>query len=104
MTDHSPPSSSLSLPRIRLLRPLLILAGVVLIGYLIHRIGPAAILSAFQSLSWRLMLVLVFPARGARDTLAVGVGFLVAAAVMVVRMLDPEIVGVLRRFEERFPS
>jgi ABC-2 type transport system permease protein len=35
-------------------------------------------------------LVLIFPARGARDTLAVGVGFLVAAAVMVVRMLDPE--------------
>lgn len=35
-------------------------------------------------------LVLVFPARGARDTLVVGVGLLVAAGVMIVRMLDPE--------------
>ena len=61
MPDHSSPSSSPSLPGIGLLRPLLILAGVVLIGYLIHRIGPAAILSAFRSLSWRLALVLVFP-------------------------------------------
>ena len=59
--DHSSPTSSPSLPRIGLLRPLLLLAGVALIGYLIHRIGPAAILSAFQSLSWRLVLVLVFP-------------------------------------------
>jgi uncharacterized protein (TIRG00374 family) len=59
--DHSSRTSSPSLPGIRLLRPLLILAGVVLIGYLIHRIGPAAILSAFRSLSWRLVLVLIFP-------------------------------------------
>jgi ABC-2 type transport system permease protein len=35
-------------------------------------------------------LVLVFPARGARDTLVVGIGLLVAVAVMIVRMLDPE--------------
>jgi ABC-2 type transport system permease protein len=35
-------------------------------------------------------LVLVFPARGARDTLVVGVGLLVAFGVMIVRMLDPE--------------
>jgi ABC-2 type transport system permease protein len=35
-------------------------------------------------------LVLVFPARGARDTLAVGVGVLIAGAVILVRMLDPE--------------
>ena len=35
-------------------------------------------------------LVLVFPARGARDTLVVGIGLLVAIAVMIVRMLDPE--------------
>ncbi len=35
-------------------------------------------------------LVLVFPARGARDTLVVGVGLLVAVGVMIVRMLDPE--------------
>jgi ABC-2 type transport system permease protein len=35
-------------------------------------------------------LVLVFPARGARDTLVVGVGLLVGVAVLIVRMLDPE--------------
>ena len=61
MPDQSKPSSSPSLPGIGLLRPLLLLAGVLLIGYLIHRIGPAAILGAFRSLSWRLVLVLVFP-------------------------------------------
>jgi uncharacterized protein (TIRG00374 family) len=36
-------------------------AGILLIGYLIHRVGPAAILSAFRTLSWRLVVVLVFP-------------------------------------------
>jgi ABC-2 type transport system permease protein len=36
------------------------------------------------------MLVLVFPARGTRDALLVGVGLMVGAAVVVVRMLDPE--------------
>ena len=35
-------------------------------------------------------LVLVFPARGARDTLAVSVGFLLAAAITMGRMLQPE--------------
>jgi ABC-2 type transport system permease protein len=35
-------------------------------------------------------LVLVFPARGARDTLAVGAGLLLAGVVILVRMLDPE--------------
>src|SRR5687768_3258121 len=40
---------------------MLILAGVLLIAYLIHRIGAAEILSAFRSLSWRLVLVLIFP-------------------------------------------
>ncbi|HEV7731868.1 MAG TPA: hypothetical protein VGR62_06885 [Candidatus Binatia bacterium] len=35
-------------------------------------------------------LVLVFPARGTRDALLVGVGLMVAAMVVVVRMLDPE--------------
>lgn len=61
MPDHSSPSSPPSRPRTRLLKPLLILAGIVLIGYLIHRTGPVAILGAFRSLSWRLVLVLVFP-------------------------------------------
>ena len=34
---------------------------MLLIGYLTFRIGPATIWSAFQTLSWRLVLVLVFP-------------------------------------------
>ncbi len=59
MRHHRP----LSLPsrRIGLLRPLLVLAGVLVIGYLTLRIGPAAIWSAFRTLSWRLVLVIVFP-------------------------------------------
>jgi ABC-2 type transport system permease protein len=36
------------------------------------------------------MLVLVFPARGTRDALLVGVGVMVGAMVVVVRMMDPE--------------
>src|SRR4030095_6470317 len=35
-------------------------------------------------------MVLVFPARGARDTLAVGIGLLMGGIVMTIRMLDPE--------------
>jgi ABC-2 type transport system permease protein len=35
-------------------------------------------------------LVLVFPARGTRDALLLGAGLLIAAAVLGVRMLDPE--------------
>lgn len=56
---HRPPSPPLK--KVGLLRPLVVLAGVLLIGYLILRVGSAAIWSAFRSLSWRLVLVLVFP-------------------------------------------
>jgi ABC-2 type transport system permease protein len=58
--------------------------------------GLAAVLATFVVIPTAIgvlvatLLVLVFPARGARDTLAIGVGLLVAAAVMMVRMLDPE--------------
>jgi uncharacterized protein (TIRG00374 family) len=31
------------------------------VGYLVHQIGPGVVWSAFSSLSWRLLLVVVFP-------------------------------------------
>ncbi len=43
------------------LRPVLVIAGLVVIGVLIIQVGPAAIWGAFHTLSWRLLLVLVFP-------------------------------------------
>lgn len=43
------------------LRLVLVVAGVALVGYLIAEVGPHAIGSAFASLSWRLLLVVVFP-------------------------------------------
>ena len=43
------------------LRLLLVLAGIVVVGYLVVRVGPAAVWSVFRDLSWRLVLVLVFP-------------------------------------------
>jgi uncharacterized protein (TIRG00374 family) len=45
----------------RFLRLLLVAAGALLIGYLIVQIGPEAIWNAFQTMSWRLLVVLVFP-------------------------------------------
>jgi glycosyltransferase 2 family protein len=44
------------------LRPLLVLAGVLVIGYLVIHVGPAEIWTAFRVLSWRLLVLLVFPA------------------------------------------
>jgi ABC-2 type transport system permease protein len=61
-----------------------------------YYLGLSAVLGTFVVIPAALgvlvatALVLVFPARGARDTLAVGIGLVVAAAVVVVRMLDPE--------------
>jgi uncharacterized protein (TIRG00374 family) len=46
---------------IRWLRPLLVLIGLALVGYLVAQIGPAAIWSSFVTLGWRLPLVLAFP-------------------------------------------
>jgi glycosyltransferase 2 family protein len=47
---------------VRLLRPVLVVAGIVVVGYLVAQVGGAAIWGAFRSLSWRLLLVLLFPA------------------------------------------
>ena len=46
---------------IGLLRALFVVAGAFVVTYLIVRVGPDAIWDAFRSLSWRLLLVLVFP-------------------------------------------
>ena len=56
----------------RFVRPLLVLGGLAVVGYLIARIGPAAIWSSFVTLGWRLPLVLLFPyvLAAALDTLA----------------------------------
>jgi glycosyltransferase 2 family protein len=43
-------------------RPIFVLAGTAVVGYLILRIGPAVIWNLFRDLSWRLVLILVFPA------------------------------------------
>jgi len=70
--EHASASPLSSLLRSGLVRPLLILAGIGLIAYLVHHIGPDAIGDAFRSLSWRLLLVLVFPTclASVADTLA----------------------------------
>ena len=56
----------------RWFRPLLVLTGLALVGYLVARIGPAAIWSSFVTLGWRLPIVLAFPyaLAAAVDTLA----------------------------------
>lgn len=45
----------------RWLRPVLMLTGLALVGYLVAQIGPAAIWASFVTLGWRLPLVLAFP-------------------------------------------
>ena len=42
----------------RWFRPLLVLTGLALVGYLVARIGPAAIWSSFVTLGWRLPIVI----------------------------------------------
>jgi uncharacterized protein (TIRG00374 family) len=56
----------------RWIKPLLVLIGLALVGYLVAQIGPAAIWSSFVTLGWRLPLVLAFPyaLAAAVDTLA----------------------------------
>lgn len=53
-------------------RPLLVVIGLAMVGYLVAQIGPAAIWSSFVTLGWRLPIVLVFPyaLAAAVDTLA----------------------------------
>jgi ABC-2 type transport system permease protein len=53
-------------------------------------LGTFVVIPAATGVLLATALVLVFPARGARDTLVVAVGFLIAAIVTVIRMLDPE--------------
>jgi uncharacterized protein (TIRG00374 family) len=45
----------------RWLRPLLVLIGLALVGYLVAQVGPATIWSSFVTLGWRLPVVLAFP-------------------------------------------
>ena len=47
--------------RVGLLRSLLLIAGILAIAYLIARVGLTDVWHAFRALSWRLLLVLVFP-------------------------------------------
>lgn len=56
----------------RWLRPLLVLTGLAVVGYLVAQIGPAAIWASFVTLGWRLPLVLAFPyaLAGLVDTIA----------------------------------
>jgi len=65
-------------------------AGPIYYAALVAVLGTFVVIPTALGVLVATALVLVFPARGARDTLAIGVGCLVAAAVMVVRMLDPE--------------
>jgi ABC-2 type transport system permease protein len=65
-------------------------AGPLYYGALTAVLGSFVVIPTALGVLAATALVLVFPARGARDTLAVGVGLLTAAAVMTIRMLDPE--------------
>jgi ABC-2 type transport system permease protein len=65
-------------------------AGVLYYLALVGVLGSFVVIPTAIGVLLATAMVLVFPARGARDTLAVGIGLLVGAAVMLVRMLDPE--------------
>ena len=58
---HQPDRSARPFRRVSLLRLSLVAAGILLIAYLTHRIGPDAIWDAFRRLSWGLVVVLIFP-------------------------------------------
>jgi glycosyltransferase 2 family protein len=45
----------------RLLRPLLLAAGVAVVAWLVWDLGPAAVWESIHTLSWRLGLVVLFP-------------------------------------------
>ena len=42
-------------------RLILLALGVAFIGYLIAQVGPATLVASFQTLSWRVLVVLIFP-------------------------------------------
>jgi uncharacterized protein (TIRG00374 family) len=44
-----------------LVRVLLLVAGLSVVGYLVHQIGPGVVWNALRTLSWRLLVVLLFP-------------------------------------------
>lgn len=44
-----------------MLRLVLLVLGMVFVGYLIVQVGPAVLLASLATLSWRLLVVLVFP-------------------------------------------
>lgn len=46
------------------IRLVLLALGVAFLGYLIAQVGPAVLLDAVQTLSWRFLVVLVFPIAG----------------------------------------
>src|SRR4030095_16210941 len=58
--------------RARLYRAAMLVCGAALFAYLIYTMGPATVLAAFQALSWRLLVVIVFPCVALKmfDTLA----------------------------------
>ena len=43
------------------IRLLLLIAGLAVVGYLVHQIGPDVVWNALRTLSWRLLVVLLFP-------------------------------------------
>ena len=45
----------------RLLRPLLLAAGIAVVAWLVWDLGPAAVWEAIRTLSWRLGLIVLFP-------------------------------------------
>lgn len=44
-----------------MLRPLLLLAGVAFIAYLVYETGPSTVWDSMRTLSWRLLVVVCFP-------------------------------------------
>ena len=61
----------------RWVRPLLILAGLGVVAYLLYQVGPAAVWASVSALRWWLLLVICFPysLSAALDTLGWGVLF-----------------------------
>ena len=77
----------------RWLRPLLVLTGLAVVGYLVVQIGPAAIWSSFVTLGWRLPLVLAFPYALAALVDAVAWWILLPGPVSVRLLLRARLAG-----------
>ncbi|MCI0548557.1 MAG: flippase-like domain-containing protein [Candidatus Rokubacteria bacterium] len=61
MPDAAAPPARLRQVAARFLRPFLVVAGVAVVAYLIWRVGPAEVWGSITTLSWRLLLVVLFP-------------------------------------------